>query len=440
MLLAGHSDKTDGPSLTGAKSESCTSKYGWGASERRPGVTPCGTSGIPRSISGSLRRLPGGSVAGSVAGVQQIGGKYMPIRLRPSSVACFPAAARKVLTVLALCATVLVPMEVLGTATAGAAGPSTAVYLPSNSSTVAGNVWVDASAQSPAGVAAVHFEVSGGSIIDQTAASTFPTIYGWLGGWNTADVPNGNYTLQSVVTDKNGKSATSPGVSVTVDNLPLHTQMLVPATGATVGGNVILDASAQGTAPVTGVTFTATQGSTVETVATAAPTIYGWIGEWTSGASAGPGYANGTWSIQSVATEVGGTTATSSHIEITLVTLADLQSSSMFTGNQYPGLAGCQLGASYLATYPGSTNVGTVTLTVNPCPSAVFTLTTGVGTVEGSVGQGVLEPIPPEGVEATYPLEVATGTGLFTGTTGTLFFESGASGTAPFTGSVTLTS
>ncbi len=51
---------------------------------------------------------------------------------------------------------------------------------------------------------------------------------------------------------------------MTVDNLPLYTQVLVPSGGATVGGNVVLDASAQGTAPVTGVTFTATQGSTVD--------------------------------------------------------------------------------------------------------------------------------------------------------------------------------
>ena len=63
----------------------------------------------------------------------------------------------------------------------------------------------------------------GGPISDKTVASTFSTIYGWLGGWDTTDVPNGTYTLQSVVTDDAGNSETSPGVSVTVDNLALHT-------------------------------------------------------------------------------------------------------------------------------------------------------------------------------------------------------------------------
>jgi len=65
-----------------------------------------------------------------------------------------------------------------------------------------------------------------------------------LGGLHPEPSPGGTYTLESVVTDDAGNSATSPGVSVTVDNLPLHTQVLVPSAGATVGGNVVLDASA----------------------------------------------------------------------------------------------------------------------------------------------------------------------------------------------------
>jgi hypothetical protein len=358
----------------------------------------------------------------------------MRFRLRPSSIDRFPAA-RKTIGVLALCATVLVPMELLGTATAGAAGPSTSVLIPSNGSTVSGDTWVDASAQSPAGVATVHFEVSGRSISDKTVASTTQTIYGWLGGWDTTDVPNGNYRLQSVVTDDAGNSATSPGVRVTVDNLPLHTKVLLPSAGATVGGNVVLDASAQGTAPVTGVTFTATQGSTVDTVGTATPTIYGWIAEWPSGVGPNNGslaYGSGTWSIQSVATEVGGTTATSSPVQITLVTLADLVSSSNFTLTPggvcglYPPLN------SFSGTYPGSTSVGTVNLAANPC--AAFTLTTDVGSVSG--------PAPSiAGMGDLWVLHVTSGTGLFTGTTGEgLYFGifTGPNGTGPFTGDVSI--
>jgi hypothetical protein len=357
----------------------------------------------------------------------------MPIRLRPSSIDRFPAA-RKTIGVLALCATVLVPMELLGTATAGAAGPSTTVAAPSKGATVSGDIWVVASAQSPAGVATVHFEVSGGSISDKTVASTTPTACcGWLGAWDTTDVPNGHYRLQSVVTDDAGNSATSPGVRVTVDNLPLYTQVLVPSAGATVGGNVVLDASAQGTAPVTGVTFTATQGSTVESVGTATPTIYGWIAQWASGVGPNNGslaYGSGTWSIQSVATEVGGTTATSSPVQITLVTLADLVSSSFPI--QPGAVPGCNdIFADFGGTYPGSTSVGTVNLAV-ACGG--FTLTTDVGSVSGSAGIA-------GGMGDLWGLHVTSGSGLFTGTTGeglSFFVNLGLNDSGPYTGSVGL--
>ncbi len=335
----------------------------------------------------------------------------MTIRRRPLLIDRFPAA-RKTFGVLALCATVMVPLELLGTATAGAGGPSTTVVIPSNGSTVSGEIFVDASVQSSTGYASLQFEVSGGSVSHKMVSSGSPTnCCGWLGAWDTTDVPNGTYTLQSVFTDGQGNTSTSAGLSVTVDNLPLHTQVLVPSAGATVGGNVVLDASAQGTAPVTGVTFTATQGSTVETVATATPTIYGWIAQWPSGVGPNNGtlaYGSGTWSIQSVATEVGGTTATSSPVQITLVTLADLMSSGTFPLTT--GVCGISPPMSgYSGTYLGSTSVGTVTLAASACSG--FTITTDVGSVSG--------PAPSiAGMGDLWTLHVTSGTGLFTGTTG----------------------
>jgi hypothetical protein len=300
---------------------------------------------------------------------------------------------------------------------------------------VSGDIWLDASVRSPNGVATIKFEVSGGSVSDKVVSSASPTnCCGWLGAWDTTDVPNGNYTIQSVVTDNAGNSATSPDVSVTVDNLPLHTRVLVPSGGATVGGNVVLDASAKGTAPVTGVIFTATQGSTVDIVGTATPTIYGWIAEWLSGVSSNNGtlaYGSGTWSIQSVATEVGGTTATSSPIQITLVTLADLMSSSFFTLAPGGVCGGVSVFNVFSGTYPGSTSVGTVSLSLNACFG--FTLTTGVGSVSGPVSIA-------GGMGELWALHVTSGTGLFTGTTGglSLFISTGPDGSGPFTGSVGL--
>jgi hypothetical protein len=128
-----------------------------------------------------------------------------------------------------------------------------------------------------------------------------------------------------------------------------------------------------------------------------------------------------------VATEVGGTTATSSPIQITLVTLEDLQSSSNFTLTAggicglYPPLN------TYFGTYPGSTSVGTVNLAADPCSG--FILTTDVGSVSGSIAIA--------GMGDLYILHVTTGTGLFTGTTGSeLYF--GIFPSPPATGDVSL--
>jgi Bacterial Ig domain len=316
--------------------------------------------------------------------------------------------------------------------------PTTTVVIPSNGATQSGTAaLLDASAS--ANVTSVRYELTGGTLTDQVIATATPTYYGWLAQWNTTTVPNGTYTLQSVAAYAGGVTGTSPGVSVTVNNLPLQTQVLVPSSGTTVGGNVVLDAVAEGTAPITGVTFTATQGSTVETVGTATPTIYGWIAQWASGVSPNNGtlaYPSGTWSIRSVATEVGGTTAMSSPVQITLVTLGDLVSSSTFilTGANFCG--GSLVPDEFSGTYSGSTSVGTVNLAFNGCLG--FTLTTDSGSVSGSTAI-VTENSGPSGTGTLWALQVTTGTGLFTGTTGdSLFFNSEINNTGPFTGSVGL--
>jgi alpha-tubulin suppressor-like RCC1 family protein len=193
--------------------------------------------------------------------------------------------------------------------------PTTSVLLPSNGATISGDTWLDAAASSPVGIASVSFEVSGGSISDMVVGSGFDTVDGWIGGWDATDVPNGSYTLQSVATDTAGNSATSDGVAVTVDNLPLHTAVLVPSNGATLSGSAaVLDASASGTSDVTGVQFVVSGGTlSNQVVGTAVLTLYGWIAEWNTTM-----VTNDTYTLQSVATEVGGATATSPTITITV--------------------------------------------------------------------------------------------------------------------------
>ena len=192
--------------------------------------------------------------------------------------------------------------------------PTTSIVIPGNGATVSGGAWLDAAAQSPVGIASVSYVVNGGSEVNLVVSSATDTAYGWIGAWDTTDVPNGTYTLSSVATDALGTSTTSTGVSVSVDNLALHTEVLVPSNGATLSGSALLDASAAGTADVTGVQFVVTGGTLTDHLAgTAALTLYGWIADWDT-----TGVPNGSYTLQSVATEVGGTMATSTGIAVTV--------------------------------------------------------------------------------------------------------------------------
>ncbi len=64
-------------------------------------------------------------------------------------------------------------------------------------------------------------------------------------------------------------------------NVPLHTQVLLPSDGATLSGSTVLDASAAGTGAITGVQFVVTGGAlSTRVVGVASPTLYGWLVSW----------------------------------------------------------------------------------------------------------------------------------------------------------------
>ena len=95
--------------------------------------------------------------------------------------------------------------------------PSTEVVIPSNNATVSGTSQIlDAGASS--GVTQVQYEISGGTLNDSVIATATPTIYGWIAFWNTTDVADGSYTLQSVAAYSGGVAGTSSSVTVTVAN------------------------------------------------------------------------------------------------------------------------------------------------------------------------------------------------------------------------------
>jgi hypothetical protein len=95
--------------------------------------------------------------------------------------------------------------------------PMTKVIIPSNGATQAGgSALLDAVAS--VNVTSVRFELTGGSDNHTAISAGFPTLYGWLGQWNTTAVPNGTYTLQSVASYSGGVHRTSPPITITIAN------------------------------------------------------------------------------------------------------------------------------------------------------------------------------------------------------------------------------
>jgi hypothetical protein len=166
-------------------------------------------------------------------------------------------------------------LSVLPVGVAGAQTPSTFVTIPSNNATVsATSQLVDAWASN--GVTKVQYEITGGTLTDSVIATGTPTIYGWLAAWNTTTVANGTYNLQSVATS-NGVSGTSAPITITVNNPPPSTSVIIPANDADAGNDdqgLLFDAVAsQG---VTSVSIW-TNYDRDPGLITAVPTIYGWI-------------------------------------------------------------------------------------------------------------------------------------------------------------------
>ena len=312
--------------------------------------------------------------------------------------------------------------------------PSTEVLIPSNNATVSGTSQVlDAVASS--GVTQVQYEITGGTLNDSVIATATPTIYGWIALWNTTGVVNGTYTLQSVATS-NGVSGTSAPVTITVNNPTPSTEVLIPSNNATVSGtSQVLDAVAS--SGVTQVQYEITGGTLNDSViATATPTIYGWIALWNT-----TGVADGNYTLNSAASYADGVRGTSPPITLIVdnpATLAGLATTNQ-TGSGTATLGGDGCDLAYLVADvnygAGTQTIGGVDLQIEGCYNTDLTgsftiITTNAGTLSGTASGPVTTFTPPcpnpkfcdPELEAqfTLTLTVTTGTGLFAGTTGAL--------------------
>jgi hypothetical protein len=203
-----------------------------------------------------------------------------------------------------------------GSATTSAATitvtPTTNVVLPANGATVSGNGALDATASS--GVNSVLYEITGGSLHQAVIATGTLTFYGWLARWNSTSVPNGSYTLQSVVTYPNGVSGTSAGVTITVNNPPPTTSVGIPKINATLSGGQWLDATASpGVTSVNYVISGGPDGLADTLISGSTLTIFGWLGGWNT-----TSVPDGIYTLESVASYAGGVTGTSAPVTITV--------------------------------------------------------------------------------------------------------------------------
>ena len=282
----------------------------------------------------------------------------------------------------------------------------TRVLVPSDGAVLAGAPYLDALAADAPGVTNVVFELSGGpsNLSDQVIATATPTYYGWLAKWNTTSVPNGTYTLQSVATDADGNNDTSTPITVTVNNQPPVTAVLIPSNGATVSGaTALLDASASSAVGIASITFEVSGGTlSDQVIGTATPTIYGYLAQWNTTT-----VPNGTYSLQSVATDTVAETTTSSPITVTVDNPAPT------TTVLIPSNGATQSGTAALLDASASANVTSVKYELTGGTLTDQVVATATPTYYGWLGQWNTTTVP----NGTYTLQsVAAYSGGVTGT------------------------
>lgn len=92
------------------------------------------------------------------------------------------------------------------------------VTLPANGSTLHGKEFLDVAVSDVFDVNKVEYVLTGQGRQGVIISSGFRSNYGYIGGFNTSTVPNGDYTIQAIVRDSGGRAVTTVPVEVRVEN------------------------------------------------------------------------------------------------------------------------------------------------------------------------------------------------------------------------------
>ena len=121
-------------------------------------------------------------------------------------------------------------------------------------------------------------------------------------------------TVTCQVFDATGDEATGTFQVRVVPTTQYFSRVLVPSAGSSVEGSLWLDAGAGDAPGVTKVVFELSGGTlSDQVIATATPTLFGWLAQWNT-----TRVPNGTYTLQSVASDANADTDTSEPISVTV--------------------------------------------------------------------------------------------------------------------------
>lgn len=182
--------------------------------------------------------------------------------------------------------------------------PSVAITSPTAGSTVSGNMNITTTSSDNVGVAGIQFKLDGNNLGAED--TTIPFAF----AWNTIVTPNGAHTLTATARDAAGNQATSPPITVTVNNdtTPPTVSIASPTNGSTVTGTVAVNATATDNIGVVGVQFKL-DGVNLGAEDTVSPYSVSWNTTTTT---------NGSHILTATARDAAGNTTTASNITVTV--------------------------------------------------------------------------------------------------------------------------